>query len=381
VELNLLLQRAVELGASDIHLKTGQSPVLRLDGALSPLENWPVLDASDLSDALLQVCVDEPGRLETFGVTGDLDVAYKTELLPRFRVNGYRQRGAISFAFRLIPTQIPTFDDLYLPVGVQRLAEERQGFVVVTGPTGSGKSTTLAAIVDHINRTRRSHIVTIEDPIEYVHADGTCIVNQREVGLDTGSFQQALRQALRQDPDIILIGELRDSESAQTALQAAESGHLVLSSLHTIDAAETIARLVDFFPAEKQGQIRNVLAGVLRGVISQRLLPARQGGRIAAVEVMVVNARIEELIREHRPAEISDAIADGEFFDMQTAQKALIQLVVDGHVEREAAAAAAVNRHDFLLTLERALNEQAHREQSEDTPAPALPGLRFATRS
>ena len=254
---------------------------------------------------------------------------------------------------------MPGFDELGLPAGVRRLADLHHGLVLVTGATGVGKTTTVASMIGHINRTRRQHIVTIEDPIEILHADERSIVNQREVGLDTASFAEALRRVLRQDPDVIVIGELRDSETAETALQAAESGHLVLSTMHTIDAAETVRRLVEFFPAVKQPQVRSILAGVLRGVVSQRLLPKVDGGRVAAVEVMVVNSRIEELIREDRAEEIPEAIADGQFFDMQTLSKALIDLVLAGAVEREAAASAAPNRHDFLLTLERAEKARA----------------------
>ena len=227
-------------------------------------------------------------------------------------------------ALRVIPREVPRFLDLGLPPAVEKLADEHRGLVLVTGATGSGKTTTLAAMLDHINRTRRSHIVTIEDPIEILHADHESIVNQREVGLDTESFGQALRRALRQDPDTIMIGELRDAETAQTALQAAESGHLVLSTLHTIDAAETIGRMIEFFPEAKQQAIRSIMAGVLRGVISQRLLPRVGGGRVAVVEAMVVNARIADLIREGRPDEITDAIAEGEYFGMQTFEQALI---------------------------------------------------------
>jgi twitching motility protein PilT len=214
-------------------------------------------------------------------------------------------------------------------------------------------------MIDHINRTRRQHIVTIEDPIEIVHGDHGCIVNQREVGLDTASFAQALRRGLRQDPDVILIGELRDAETAETALAAAESGHLVLSTMHTVDASETIGRMVEFFPAIKQPLIRSILAGVLRGVISQRLLPRIGGGRIPAVEVMVGNARIADLIRDNKPDEIVEAIAEGDFFQMQTFSEALIAQVLEEKVEREVAANAASNRHDFLIALERALKEQA----------------------
>ena len=243
MDLSAVLRHAVETGASDVHLKVGQPPVLRSDGELAPAADFGELGDADLQAVLDQVAAAYPRRRELFDVTGDLDVAYSEVGLPRFRVNGFRQRGAISFAFRVIPDQIPGFDDLHLPPGVARLAREHRGLVLVTGATGSGKTTTLAAMLDEINRTRKQHIVTIEDPIEVLHPDRSCIVNQREVGLDTASFAQALRRGLRQDPDVILIGELRDAETAQVALQAAESGHLVFSTLHTLDAAETIGRM------------------------------------------------------------------------------------------------------------------------------------------
>jgi twitching motility protein PilT len=246
-----------------------------------------------------------------------------------------------------------------MPPGVARLTNEHRGLILVTGATGSGKTTTLAAMIGEINRTRTQHIVTIEDPIEILHSDDQCIVNQREVGLDTESFGQALRRALRQDPDVILIGELRDSETAQTALQAAESGHLVLSTMHTVDATETVARMIEFFPEGKQQQIRSVMAGVLRGVVSQRLVPRVDGGRIAAVEVMVNNVRIADLIREDKAEQIVEAMDEGAFFDMQTFTKSLIDLVVSGTVDKEVAANASTNRHDFLVTLERSLKQQA----------------------
>jgi twitching motility protein PilT len=387
MNLNALLRRAVDLGASDLHLKVGRPPSVRIDGDITALDEPPLSD-DDLLDALRHVTASAPHKFDQFQASGDLDLAYTAEDLPRFRVNAFRQRSAISFAFRVIPNDVPTFDKLGLPAGVRRLAEEHRGLVLVTGATGSGKSTSLAAIVDHINSTRRSHIVTIEDPIEILHGDKQSIVNQREVGLDTESFGQALRRALRQDPDTILIGELRDAETAQTALQAAESGHLVLSTMHTVDAAETLGRLVEFFPEAKQQQIRSITAGVLRGVISQRLLPRIDGGRTPAIEVMVTNARIADLIRENRSDEITDAIAEGEFFQMQTFEQALIELVTNGTVEVEVAANAAGNRHDFLVALEReqkllALDEQAEEREVEPPPAPVEPtdeplGLRIA---
>jgi len=389
VDLNAVLGRAVELGASHIHPKVGQPPVLRRDGELGLLPDHKPLYDSDLEATLALVADMTPAKLSHFHETGELDIAYTADGLPRFRVNGYRQRGSISFAFRVIPKDVPGFAQLRLPKGVERLAGEHRGLVLVTGATGSGKTTTLAAVVDHINRTRRQHIVTIEDPIEILHSDHGCIVNQREVGLDTDSFLAAIRRVLRQDPDVILIGELRDAETAETALKAAESGHLVFSTLHTIDAAETIGRLVEFFPADKQEQIRSILAGVLRGVVSQRLLPRVQGGRVAAVEVMVNNSRISDLIRERRAEEITDAIAEGQFFDMQTFSQALIELVVAGEVDRETAANAATNRHDFLVSLDQALKRQAagvetDRPVSEAEPEPPppaegqMPGLRIA---
>jgi twitching motility protein PilT len=388
VDLNAVLGRAVELGASDIHLKVGQPPVVRRDGDLGVLPDHDPLYDSDLDAVLATVADLAPGKLSHFHETGELDIAYTEPGLPRFRVNGFRQRGSISFAFRVIPKNVPSFEELRLPKGVHRLAEEHRGLVLVTGATGSGKTTTLAALIDHINRTRRQHIVTIEDPIEILHADQGCIVNQREVGLDTESFLAAIRRVLRQDPDVILIGELRDAETAETALKAAESGHMVFSTMHTIDAAETIGRMIEFFPAEKQEQIRSIMAGVLRGVISQRLLPRQEGGRVAAVEVMVNNSRISDLIREQKTEEISDAIEEGQFFDMQTFSQALIDLVLAGDIDREVAANAATNRHDFLVALEHALKRKAagvqtDRPVSEMEPEPApgeppMPGLRLA---
>ena len=367
MDLNGLLTRAVEVGASDIHLKIGQPPVVRKDGELGVLDGWPALNEDDLASALEIVGARSPERLQHFHDLGDLDIAYQDGDLPRFRVNAYRQRGATSFAFRVIPKTVPSFEQLSLPPGVQKLAEEHRGLILVTGATGSGKTTTLAAMIDFMNRKRRQHIITIEDPIEILHPDQGCIVNQREIGLDTESFGQALRRALRQDPDVILIGELRDAETAQTALQAAESGHLVLSTLHTIDAAETVGRMIEFFPPEKQEVIRSIMAGVLRGVISQRLLPKEDGGRVAAVEVMVMNARIADLVREGRSEEIIDAVAEGEFFQMQTFTQALIEHVLAGTVDREIAANAATNRHDFLVALEQA----AKRKRANDTAAEA----------
>jgi twitching motility protein PilT len=388
MHLDSVLAEAVALGASDIHLKLGRPPLVRRNGDIEPLDH-PELTEHDLLSCLSCVTEGTPQRAQQFHEHGDLDIAYTSSGLPRFRVNVFRQRGAMSLALRVIPREVPKFDALGLPPAVKKLAEEHRGLVLVTGATGSGKTTTLAAMLDHINRSRRSHIVTIEDPLEILHEDRESIVNQREVGLDTESFGQALRRALRQDPDTIMIGELRDAETAQTALQAAESGHLVFSTLHTIDAAETIGRMIEFFPEAKQQVVRSIMAGVLRGVISQRLLPRQEGGRMAIIEAMIVNARIADLIREGRPDEIPDAIAEGEFFDMQTFQMALIKAVVAGDIDREVAANAASNRHDFLVALERQLKvravevaaeERAEAGEPEPEPEVAPTGLRVAPR-
>jgi twitching motility protein PilT len=376
MELDTLLEAAVEAGASDVHLKLARPPLVRRDAELAPLEGFPILQARDLAGILQQVCEGSPQRLSSFLEHGELDIPYTTVSDHRFRVNGFRQRGETSFALRLIPRGIPTIEELGLPPGVARLADEPHGLVLVTGPTGAGKSTTLAAMVNRLNSRRQAHVVTVEDPIEFLHEDRLCVINQREVGIDTESFRKGLRQALRQDPDIILIGELRDEESAETALQAAESGHLVLSTLHTIDAAESVGRMIELFPSAKQPQVRSILAGVLRGVISQRLLPRVDGGRVAAVEVMVSTARIAEFIRDSRTELIPEAIADGKFFDMQTLRQSLVDLVVSGLVDRELAADVAVNRHDFVIAVEHALKEQS--AASEQTNF-AVQGVRLRT--
>ena len=372
MELNSVLATAVRHGASDVHLKVGRPPMLRKDGDIVTLDGAE-LSETDLEAALALVTAGAPQRAEQFRESGDLDIAYTADELPRFRVNVFRQRGSTSMALRVIPREVPRFTELGLPAAVSKLAHEHRGLVLVTGATGSGKTTTLAAMLDHINRTRRSHIVTIEDPIEILHPDHQSIVNQREVGLDTESFQQALRRALRQDPDTILIGELRDAETAQTALQAAESGHLVLSTLHTIDAAETVGRMIEFFPETKQQAIRSIMAGVLKGVISQRLLPKLGGGRCAVVEAMVVNARIADLIREGRPDEITGAIGEGEYFGMQTFEQALIERVLAKELEVEIAADAATNKHDFLVALERESKRRQKQDHAEEVPEPSDP--------
>ena len=398
MNLDELLARVIDAGGSDLHLKVSSPAMVRVDGELRPVEQRLLTD-SDLETVLLLVTERSPAKREGFYETGDLDTSYLAEGIGRFRVNGFRQRGAISFAFRFVPKEIPSYEKLGLPVGVGKLAEEHRGLVLVTGATGSGKSTSLAAMLNWINRNRKQHIVTIEDPIEFIHDDWGSIVNQREVGLDTESFKQALRRVLRQDPDVILIGELRDEETAQTALQAAESGHLVFSTLHTLDAAETIGRLIEFFPPQKQMMVREILAGVLRGVVSQRLLPRKDGGRVAAVEVMVNTARIADLIREPEKTHgMTEAIEEGGYHHMQSFAQHLVELVVNDVVELEVAAAAATNRHDFEIAVEQALRRKrvaeegttvavdftslAGEEAPPEAPEPeeeSMPGLRLAS--
>jgi twitching motility protein PilT len=394
MNLDELLARVIDAGGSDMHLKVASPAMVRVDGELQPLEQR-LLTESDLETVLLLVTERSPAKRELFLESGDLDTSYLADGIGRFRVNGFRQRGSISFAFRFVPKEIPSFERLGLPEGVGKLAQEHRGLVLVTGATGSGKSTTLAAMLNWINRNRKQHIVTIEDPIEFIHDDWASIVNQREVGLDTESFKQALRRVLRQDPDVILIGELRDEETTQTALQAAESGHLVFSTLHTLDAAETVGRLIEFYPPQKQMMVREILAGVLRGVVSQRLIPRKVGGRVAAVEVMVNTARIAELIREPEKTHgLTEAIEEGGYHLMQSFSQHLVQLVVDDVVELEVAAAAATNRHDFEIAVDQALRRKRAADEgktvsvdfsslAEDEAEPEpeeepLPGLRLA---
>ncbi|GIU98542.1 MAG: twitching motility protein PilT [Actinomycetota bacterium] len=352
-ELETWLRMVVERDASDLHLKVGVPPKIRDTGVLAPIEGRA--DLTPAETAAIAEAIVPSDRVERFRQAGEVDFAYSLPGVGRFRVNVFRQRGSISLVFRKLRFGGPTFEEAHLPDVIRALAEEPRGLVLVTGPTGSGKTTTLAAMIEHLNHTRPCHIVTIEDPIEVLFHDDVASINQREVGTDTESFLSALRAALRQDPDVILIGEMRDTETVRAALQAAETGHLVLSTLHTVDATETVNRVIDFFPAHQQGQIRLTLAGALRGIICQRLVPAVGGGLLPAHEILVNTGRIAERIADpEKTAEIHDVIAEGEYYGMTTFDQCLLRLVQRGAVRVEDALAASSQPHDFQLHLQQA---------------------------
>jgi len=346
-----LLEKVRQAGASDLHLKVGSPPVIRIDGDLTELDE-PVCSAEDTKDFAASLMSER--QIRRFSETNEIDFAYSGPNVGRFRVNVYRQRGTISLALRQVVSRVPDFVTLNLPGVVQKLALEPRGMVLVTGTTGSGKTTTLASMIDHINHNLRRHIVTIEDPIEILHRDERCVVNQREVGLDTESYGSALKYVLRQDPDIILIGEMRDQETVRTALTAAQTGHFVLSTLHTIDVAETVNRIIDFFPLYQQKQVRIMLAGSLRGIISQRLLTRADGvGRVPAVEVMVMTGRIRDLILDpSQTHNIRTAVQEGDFYGMQTFDQSLLGLYERGFVTLEDAELMATSPHDFRLMVQ-----------------------------
>jgi twitching motility protein PilT len=345
-----LLRYAVERGASDLHLSSGNVPFIRVDGELLPTP-FPVLQPDQVVDVAQSLMPLH--KREEFGRTSEADFAHTLEGVARFRVNVLRQRGSVALAIRRVASEGQTFDELNLPPVIQTLAEARRGLVLVTGPTGAGKTTTIAAMLGFINRTRRAHIVTIEDPIEVVHSDDLSLIWQREVGQDTDSFAAGLKQVLRQDPDVIFVGEIRDAGSATSAIQAAQTGHLVLSTMHTIDATETVARIVELFPDRDQSQIRASFAGALRGIVSQRLLERIDGrGRVPAVEVLLNNGRVTERILDaDATGELTDIIAEGRYDGMRSFDQALVDLVRSGIVAEDDARAVASNPHDFSLTL------------------------------
>ena len=346
-----LASRLVENGGSDLHLKVPAPPAIRVRGRLTFLEGCPPLLPVDTQGILRTIIPD--ALLDEFERDGEADFSLSLPSIGRFRVNAFAQRGSTSIVMRYIPFGVPRFEDLGLPEVISRLAQEERGIVLVTGTTGSGKSTTLAAMIDLVNHSMQKHIVTIEDPIEFLHKDAKSIINQREVGTDTLSFARALKRVLRQDPDIILVGEIRDSESAQIALSAAETGHLVLSTLHTVDAMETVNRMIDLFPPHERGQVRTMLAGTLKGIIGQRLIRTKDGGRAAACEVMVTTGRIQDFIMDPaQTGQIQQAIAEGEYYGMQTFDQALLKLVEEDRVEYEEALRAASRPQDFKLMVQ-----------------------------
>jgi twitching motility protein PilT len=343
----------VELGGSDLLLKAGTPPVVRMRGELQllsedhdPLGPWQ-------TEQLLYSMITT-GRIKEFETHGEIDFAYSVPGLARFRVSGYKQRGSVSIVMRVVPKAVGSIESLGLPDVIRRLADEDRGLVLVTGGTGSGKSTTLAAMVSHINETAPKHIVTIEDPIEYLHRDVRSVIDQREVGTDTESFGNALRRVLRQDPDVILIGEMRDEETVRAALAAAETGHLVLSTLHTLDAGETMNRIIDFFQPHEQQHARAMLAGTLKGIISQRLAPTFDGeGRMAVCEILTMTGRVHDTILDaEADADLRDIITEGEHYGMQTFDQALYQALTAGKIDMQTALRISSRPHDFKLLVD-----------------------------
>ncbi|MBI5639006.1 MAG: type IV pilus twitching motility protein PilT [Nitrospirae bacterium] len=352
MDINELLKTAHGMGASDVHLKVGSQPVVRLNGELQPLTTENRLSQEDTLK--IAFAVMSPGQREIFKKRNDIDLAYSVPGLGRFRCNIFIQRGTIGLVFRVISMRIPTIEELYLPEVIKKISMEQRGLILVTGTTGSGKSTTLAAMIDNININKTDHIMTIEDPIEYLHRDKRSIVNQREIGNDTESFSKALRAALRQDPDVILVGEMRDFETIQTALNAAETGHLVLSTLHTIDATETINRIISVFPPYQHKQVRMQLASVLKSIISMRLVPRADGkGRVPAIEILIATATIKDCIVDpDKTKSIYDVIAQGAIiYGMQTFDQSLFNLFKTGLITYEEALRRATNPDDFALKV------------------------------
>ncbi len=351
-DLRGALIQLVERGGSDLCVKAGNRPLIRIDGELHWLdEKERELGPEDTMEALHSVLPD--ARVQEFETLHEIDFAYSIPSFGRFRVNGYLQRGAVSMVFRLVPHAIRTLEQLGLPDVIRKLAEQERGVILVTGTTGCGKSTTLAAMIEHINETAFKHIVTIEDPIEYLHTDRRSAIDQRELGSDTDSFEIALRRVLRQDPDVILIGEMRDQTTVRTALAAAETGHLVLSTVHAMDAPETISRILDFFPPAQHQQARAMLAGTIKGIISQRLVPRADGnGRIAIAEVLTMTGRVHDLILDsQRTGELTDVIAEGQYYGMQTFDQALYEALRTGIVSMQDAVHYATRPHDLKLLI------------------------------
>ena len=370
-EMHSALRSLIDRDGSDLHIKVDSRPIVRVNGELLQLDGYEPMSAADTEKAFHDIA--ESRSVAEFEEAGEADFAYAIPDLARFRVNVFKQRGAISLVCRAIPVDIRTIDALGLPEVVRTLAEEPRGLVLVTGTTGSGKSTTLAAMVDHINSTHARHIITLEDPIEYLHSDKRSAINQREVGADTESFARAMRRVLRQDPDVILVGEMRDEETVRTALSAAETGHLVFSTLHTLDASETINRIIDFFPPHLHQQARVMLSSTLRGAISQRLIQTADGtGRVAAAEILVATGRVKDLILQPEEiGKISQVIEEGSFYGMRSFDQDLLEHVQAGRVSEEVALEAASRPHDFQLMIEAGGQRASGIEQLEGSSLPS----------
>ncbi len=351
-DVEVALRELIAKKGSDLHLKVGSQPLFRVDGELATEQDAPVLSAEDTEHAL-EVLLSDEAKLKEFAEEHEVDFSFEIPDVARYRLNAFQQRGVISMACRAIPHKINTIEELALPAVVRELAEEERGIVLLTGTTGSGKSTTLAAMIDHMNATTSKHIVTIEDPIEFVHEDKRSVINQREVGMDTASFKRALRRVLRQDPDVILVGEMRDEETVQAALSAAETGHLVLSTIHTVDAAESINRMLDFFPPHQHGQARSMIAGTIKGVISQRLVPGANGGRVAACEILRMTGRVRDMIVDpSQTGKLPEVISTGAYYGMQTFDQALFGHVNAGLVSFDDAMKVASSPSDFKLLMQ-----------------------------
>ena len=345
VKIETLLEACIKHGASDLHIQVGLPPILRIDGSLVPIPNTPIL-TTEIVDTLIFSTLDSMQR-ETLAKDKEFDYSFAFGEIARFRVNAFNEKGHLAAAFRLIPTKMPTIEELGMPQVISGFADYPRGLVLVTGPTGSGKSTTLAAIINKINSEKSVHILTIEDPIELTHKSKRSLVAQREVHYDTYSFSRALKSALREDPDVVLLGEMRDLETISAAITIAETGHLVFATLHTNSAAQSVDRMIDVFPAEQQPQIRSQLAGILMAVCSQRLVPAIGGGRVCAAEIMVANTAIRSIIREGKTHQLDTAIQTGASEGMQTMDRTLAKLVQQGTVTYDSAREYAVDVREF----------------------------------
>jgi twitching motility protein PilT len=351
-DVDAALMKVIEEDASDLHLKVPAKPMIRRHGKLVAIDGSEPLRPEDTEATLFHMLTDE-AKLEAFRNEREVDFSYSVPGVARFRVNSFVQRGSVSLVCRAIPFEIKTAGELMLPPVIDEIADEERGLILLTGTTGSGKSTTLAAMIDHINSSYAKHIVTIEDPVEFLHRDKTSIINQREVGEDTASFARALRRVLRQDPDVILVGEMRDEETVRTALSAAETGHLVLSTIHTVDAAESVNRIIDFFPQSEQRQARAMLAGTLKAVISQRLVPTPdKNGRVATCEILRMTGRVRDMIMNpEETGKLPEVISEGAYYGMQTFDQALLYHVQQGRVAMQDALKAATHPHDFKLLV------------------------------